>query len=120
MKLTDFVEVLLAVCSIAAIVIVGRTNIKKQVIEDLKDLILAHEQTINQLKLENIQLRKDNELKEERFRKDSQKKDERICVLEETIDGYSELVRQGHLLGSSGTRSRNRSTASKNPKNRTP
>lgn len=107
MKLTDFAEILLAVCSIAAIVVVGRSNIKKQVIDDLKDLVLAHEQTINQLKLENIQLRKDNT-----------DKDERICALEETIDGYSDLVRKGYLLGSSGPRGRDRSTSAKTTKNR--
>lgn len=102
MKLTDFVEVLLAVVSIAAIVVVGRSNIKKELISDLQALVLAHEQTINRLKLENIQIRKDND-----------EKDERIAALEETIDGYSELVRAGYLAGSSGTRSRNRSTSAK-------
>lgn len=99
MKLTDYVQVLLALVSITAIVVVGRSNIKKQIISDLQALVLAHEQTINQLKLENIQARADNA-----------EKDERICALEETIDGYSELVRQGHLAGSSGTRGRNRTT----------
>ena len=46
---------------------------------------------------------------------DSSDKDSRILALEETIDGYSELVRAGHLAGGSGTRSRNRTTSSKNP-----
>ena len=109
MKLTDSVEVLLAVCSIAAIIVVGRSNIKKQVISDLQALVLAHEQTINQLKLENIQLRQD-----------SAEKDERILALEETIDGYSDLVRKGYLTGDSGTRGRNRSASSKTTTNRKP
>ena len=99
MKLIDYVQLLLAICSITAVVIVGRSNIKKQIISDLQALALAHEQTINRLKLENIQLRKD-----------SAEKDERIRALEETIDGYSELVRQGHLTGFGGPRNRNRST----------
>lgn len=107
MSAKDFLEVMTFVCSIAAVVVVGRSNIKKQVISDLQALVLAHEQTINQLKLENIELHKDNE-----------EKDGRITALEETIDGYSELVRQGHLLGGSGARSRNRSASSKTTTNR--
>jgi hypothetical protein len=94
LNLSDYLQALLAVCSIAALVVVGNSNIKKQVISDLQSLVMAHEQTINTLKEENTKLRSD-----------SAKKDERICALEETIDGYSELVRKGHLLGSSGTRS---------------
>src|SRR5579859_5674898 len=86
MKLTDYVQFLLALCSITAIVVVGRSNIKKQIISDLQALVLAHEQTINRLKLENLQLQQD-----------SAEKDGRISALEETIDGYSELVRAGYL-----------------------
>lgn len=107
MRASDFLEILLAVCSITAVVVVGRSNIKKQVISDLQALVMSHEQTINRLKLENIQIRTD-----------SDEKDERICALEETIDGYSELVRQGYLLGSSGTRSGNRPAPPKTTKNR--
>lgn len=103
MTLSDFVEVLLAICSIAAVTVVGHSNIKKQVISDLQALVMAHEQTINKLKEENAEVKA-------AWAKDSKAKDERIRVLEETVDGYSELVRKGHLLGSSGTRSRNRST----------
>jgi lipase chaperone LimK len=108
MSLTDYVQVLLALVSITAIVVVGRSNIKKQIISDLQALVLAHEQTINQLKLENIQLRADSA-------RDNAEKDERICALEETIDGYSELVRAGYLLGSGGPPGRNRSTSTKAP-----
>lgn len=104
MKLTDYVQVLLALVSVTAIVVVGRSNIKKQIISDLQALVLAHEQTINRLKLENLQLQQD-----------MAEKDGRIQALEETIDGYSELVREGYLAGSSGTRSRNRSTSAKTP-----
>ena len=104
MSAKDFLEILTLVCSLAAVVVVGRSNIKKQVISDLQALVMAHEQTINRLKLENIQLLRD-----------STEKDERIRALEETIDGYSELVRAGYLAGNSGARSRNRSTSSKTP-----
>lgn len=104
MSIRDSLEMLMFVCSITAIVVVGRSNIKKQVISDLQALVMSHEQTINRLKLENVQLRAD-----------SAEKDGRICALEETIDGYSELVRAGYLAGSSGTRGRNRSTSAKTP-----
>jgi len=104
MNLTDFLQILLAICSVTAIVVVGRSNIKKQIISDLQALVMSHEQTINRLKLENIQLRTD-----------SSEKDVRICALEETIDGYSELVRQGYIAGGSGARGRNRSASAKTP-----
>lgn len=109
MNVKDFLEILTLVCSIAAVVVVGRSNIKKQVISDLQALVMAHEQTINRLTLENIELRTE-----------SQEKEERISALEETIDGYSELVREGYLSRIGGARSRNRSTASKTTKNRSP
>lgn len=118
MSIKDYLEVLTFVCSIAVVVVVGRSNIKKQVISDLQALVLAHEQTINQLKLENIQLRKDNEEAAQKAARDSAAKDERILALEETIDGYSDLVRKGYLLGSSGPRGRDRSTSTKTTKNR--
>lgn len=91
MKLSDYLQVLLAICSITAIVVVGRSNIKKQIISDLQALVLAHEQTINRLKLENLQLQQD-----------SAEKDGRIRALEETVNGYAELVRQGYLSGFGG------------------
>lgn len=109
MTIRDFLEGLMFVCSITAIVVVGRSNIKKQVISDLQALVMAHEQTINRLKLENIQLHTD-----------SAEKDGRICALEETIDGYSELVREGYLSGFGGSRSRNSSAPSKTTTNRKP
>jgi hypothetical protein len=101
LNLSDALQALLAVCSILALVVVGNSNIKKQVISDLQALVMAHEQTINKLKEENTNLRKD-----------SAAKDERICALEETVDGYSELVRKGYLLGGGWPRGRNRSTPS--------
>lgn len=108
MNLSDGLQMLLAVCSIAAIVVVGRSNIKKQVISDLQALVLAHEQTINKLKEENAEVKA-------AWAKDSAAKDERIRILEETVDGYSELVRKGHLLGGSGARSRNRPATTQTP-----
>ena len=74
---------------------IDTTNIKKQVITDLQALVLSHQLTIENLK------------------KQIEERDVRICELEETVDGYAELVRQGHLSGVSGTRSRNRSTSAK-------
>lgn len=100
MTVKDFLEALTFVCSIAAVVVVGRSNIKKQVISDLQALVASHELTIR------------------RLQKEGQEKDERIRALEETIDGYSELVRAGYLTGSSGARSRDRSTPPKTTKNR--
>jgi hypothetical protein len=109
MSAKDFLEALTFVCSIAAVVVVGRSNIKKQVISDLQALVMSHEETIKNLMRQNTQLKADSEAK-----------DERICALEETIDGYSELVRTGYLLGGNGPRSGNRPAASKTTKNRTP
>lgn len=100
MKLADYLQVLLALVSVTAIVVVGRSNIKKQIISDLQALVLAHEQTINRLKLENLQLQQE-----------MAEKDGRIQALEETVDGYSELVREGYLSGFSGARGRNRPAA---------
>jgi len=109
MTVKDFLETLTFVTSIAIVVVVGRSNIKKQVISDLQALVMSHELTIKRLTEDNAALRADSE-----------KKDERICALEETIDGYSELVRAGYLAGSSGARSRNRSTTPKGTTNRKP
>lgn len=111
MGLDSYVQILLALVSITAVVVVGRSNIKKQIISDLQALVLAHEQTINRLKLENIQQRADSEAAAKQAAKDSAEKDARIQALEETIDGYSELVRAGYLAGVAGPRSRNRSAA---------
>ena len=97
MTLAAFLEILLAVCSLTAAVVVGRSSVKKHLIADLQALVLVHEQTIKQMK------------------KDGALKDERIRVLEETVNGYAELVRQGYLTGGSGPRSRNRSTSAKTP-----
>lgn len=98
----NYLDYLAYACALSAAVTVGRANLKKHIIEDLKTLVLAHEKTIVQLK------------------KDNADKDERICALEETVDGYAELVREGHIAGGSGATSRNRATPSKIAKNRTP
>jgi hypothetical protein len=89
----DYLETLMLIVSITAVVAVGRNNIKKQIITDLQALVLSHQLTIEKLK------------------KDNEEKDIRICELEETVDGYAELVRQGHLAGFGGPRSRNRPAA---------
>jgi hypothetical protein len=93
----DYLETLMLIVSITSVVAVGRNNIKKQVITDLQALVLSHQLTIENLK------------------KQIEEKDVRICELEETVDGYAELVRKGHLPGSSGARGRNRPAPSKNP-----
>lgn len=97
MGIRDYLEVLMFVCSIAAVVVVGRNNIKKQVITDLQALVVSHSLTIENLK------------------KQLEEKDVRICELEETVDGYAELVRQGHLAGFGGARGRNRPASAKTP-----
>lgn len=107
--MADFLQALLAVCSIAAFVTVRRDTIRKKTISDLQALVLAHELTNQQQAHEMTQMRAE-----------LQKKDERICALEETIDGYSELVRTGYLLGGSGEAGRNRPATTKATKNRTP
>jgi len=95
LKLTDFIEVLLAIFTIGGMVVVGRSNIRKQLITDLQSLVLAHEQTINKQKDEIVQVKA-------AWAADSTIKDERIRVLEETVNGYAELVRQGYLSGFGG------------------
>lgn len=97
MGVRDYLEILMFIVSITAVVTVGRNNIKKQIITDLQALVLSHQLTIEKLK------------------KDNEEKDVRICELEETVDGYAELVRQGHLAGLGGPRSRNRPASPKNP-----
>jgi hypothetical protein len=83
-------------------VVSGRSNFKKQVISDLQALVVSHQLTIDKLKADNAE------------------KDVRICELEETVNGYAELVRQGYILGSSGHRSGNSPAPPKIAKNRTP
>lgn len=98
----DILDILVYVSAIAVAITVGRTNIKKQTIADLQALTIAHEQTIVHLRSENAE------------------QAEEIRELKETINGYSELVREGYLSGGSGQGSRNRTVAAKTTKNRTP
>lgn len=98
----NYIDYLAYVCAVAAAVTVGRDSLKKRTIENLTRLVATLQTRIDVL---------EGELED---------KNERICVLEETVDGYSELVREGHLVGSGGQGSRNRTATSKNPKNRTP
>jgi hypothetical protein len=102
MQLKNLLDILAAVVVVVTAVNVGRTNIKKRTIEDQKILIATLSTRVRVLEEE------------------AQEKDERICNLEEAIDGYTELVRQGHISGNSGSGSGNRSTSSKTTKNRTP
>jgi len=100
MQPKDALDIIAYLVGIGTTVVVVRSNIKKQVISDLQALVETHEKTIKQLK------------------QDNNEKDTRISALEETVDGYSELVREGHLLGVDRTPSRNRPTATKTTKNR--
>ena len=107
MQLKDFLEILTFVVSIAAVVVVGRSNIKKQVIADLQALVTSH-----QLKIE--ELTKDLAASRDR----EAKKDQRIEALEDILDGRPELVRAGNHIGFDGQARGNRATAPKTTKNR--
>lgn len=93
MHAKDFLDLLAVACALAVAVTVGRTNIKKQAIADL----LAA----------NAGLRERVDILEVKL----QERDARIEHLEETIDGYAELVREGHLAGSNRKTSRNRTAS---------
>lgn len=102
MDIKDLFDIVAAVCVLATAVNVGRNNIKKRTIDDQKILIVTLTARVKVLE----------EALEE--------KDERICTLEETVDGYAEMVRQGYISGLRGTGSGNRPASSKTTKNRTP
>ena len=89
-SMLDIVTIIIAMGAALAI---NRSSVKKQTIADLKDLV-----EVLQAELEA--------------------KDRRICHLEEIIDGNPELVREGHLVGSHGSRSGDSSAYSKTTKNR--
>lgn len=97
MGVRDYLEVLMLACSITAVLVVGRNNIKKQIITDLQALVLSHQLTIDQL-TKDLAASKAREAQ----------KDERIAALEDIIDGRPNMVRQGHHSGSGGSRGRNR------------
>lgn len=90
-------DILVGVAALAVALTVGRDNIKKRTIAELKDLVEALEKKIDGLQKTVGKLREEN------------------AELKETIDGYSELVREGHLIGGSRSRGRNRSTAIEAP-----
>lgn len=98
MKTSNYVlDILVGVAALTVALVVGRDNIKKRTIEDLQDLVETLTLKIVNLEKTVCQLRDEN------------------AELKETIDGYTELVRQGHLTGSSGSRGRNRATPAKTP-----
>lgn len=102
MQPKDILDLLVFVSAVAVAVTVGSTNIKKQTIADLQALVQAHELTIANLKNENTE------------------QAEEIRELRETVDGYSELVRQGYLAGGNRQSSGNSSASTKTSKNRSP
>jgi len=100
MQPKDALDIIAYLVGIGTTIVVVRSNVKKQTIEDLQTLVEAHEKTIKQLKSGN------------------KYKDERISVLEETVDGYSQLVREGYLSGINRPSGRNRTAITKTTKNR--
>lgn len=98
MKTSNYIlDILVGVAALTVALVVGRDNIKKRTIEDLQDLVEVLTLKIDSLEETVCKLRDEN------------------AELKETIDGYTELVRQGHLAGGSGARGRNRSAAAKTP-----
>lgn len=98
MKTSNYVlDILIGVAALTVALVVGRDNIKKRTIEDLQDLVEVLTLKIDSLEETVCKLRDEN------------------AELKETIDGYTELVRQGHLAGSGGPRSRNRTASTKAP-----
>lgn len=94
---STILDVLVGAAALAVALTVGRDNIKKRTIAELKDLVEALEKKIDGLQKTVSKLLNEN------------------TELKETIDGYSDLVREGHLVGSSRARSRNHSTTSQTP-----
>lgn len=96
-NMIDIVTIIIATGAATAI---NRSSVKKQTIQDLKDLAETQQLEIDSLK------------------RQIEEKDKRICHLEEIVDGYAELVREGHLAGSNGPRSGDGSANPKTTKNR--
>lgn len=97
-----FLDILVGVAAITVAVVVGQDNIKKRTITDLQDLVVVLTQKIDTL--------------EETVNKYIEENQE----LKETIDGYTELVREGYLTGFGRPRGRNSSTSAKTTTNRKP
>ncbi len=102
MQAKNFLDIVAMACALAVAVTVGRNNLKKQTIADLQALC----QTLK--------------LKVDELRAEIDQKDKRIEHLEDTVDGYAELVREGYLAGGHRQGGGNRSTSTQNSKNRSP
>lgn len=102
MQPKDALDIVAYAAAISAALVIVKSNYKRQTIEDLKNLAATHESLIAALKLQNEQQAIE------------------IVELRETIDGYSELVREGYLAGGNRQGGRNSSAYSKNSKNRGP
>jgi hypothetical protein len=101
-QINIILDILVAVAALTVAVVVGRDNIKKRIITELRDLVKVLttkvdtlEETVGKLRYENAELK-------------------------ETVDGYSELVREGYLSGFSRPRGRNSSATTKSTTNRKP
>lgn len=102
MQLNDALNILTGVSALSLAVTVGRSNLKQKTISDLVASNTALKNRVEVLEAEILD------------------KDERIQVLEDTVDGYSELVRKGHVAGLYGAGSGSGPAHPKTTKNRGP
>ena len=98
----NILDILVGVAVLTVALVVGQDNIKKRTIRELQDLVKVLTRKIDTLEKTVDKLRDEN------------------VELKETIDGYTELVREGYLSGFRGSRSRNSSATTKTTTNRKP
>jgi hypothetical protein len=99
-EIHTLLDILVGMSALAVAFVVGKDNIKKQTIKDLKDLVVTLTLKIEVLE-DTVGKCRDANTK-----------------LKDTVDGYTELVREGYLFGRGGSRGRNNSAAAKIAKNR--
>ncbi len=95
-------DILVGVAALTVALVVGQDNIKKRTITELQDLVEVLTGKIDTLEKTVGKLRDEN------------------AELKDTIDGYTELVREGYLSGFGGPRGRNSSATTKTTTNRKP
>jgi len=89
----SMLDIVTIIFAMAAALAINRSNVKKQTISDLKDLV-----EVQQLKIESLE--------------------EELEELRAIVEGDPELVREGSVAWSHGPRGGNSSTHSKTTKNR--
>jgi len=89
----SMLDIVTIIFALAAALAINRSNVKKQTIADLKDLV-----EVQQYKIESLE--------------------EEIEELRAIVEGNPELVREGTVAWSHGARSGNSATHSKTTKNR--